>query len=189
MTKDNSKTIFLKKQLENPNIEEWEKKNIRRKLGIYTKIIESDFEKEENDKYISFFSDFIEEQINRLNRVNRTHNSFENFSENIKSIHYLSSFSSFFESDSFKDYSENKILDDEVWLHEERDGLLNGLIIIGLNKDANNLKKIWNQNIISENEIEMLQNKYWNTEFSKMITKKIIELIKTTKQELLNLQL
>ena len=126
--------------MEDPNVEEWEKKDIRKKLGIFEVLTEEAFEKHLNDNNIRFFFDYIDQNIDRLNRKNRTHNSLQELPENLKSIYHLYPFSSILESDCFRDYSEKSLSNyeeenEDTSLREERDGLLKGLMDLELTED------------------------------------------------------
>lgn len=52
MNKEELKKQFLLKSLEDPNVEEWEKKDIRNKLGIFQELTEKVFEKYRNENNI-----------------------------------------------------------------------------------------------------------------------------------------
>jgi hypothetical protein len=54
MNKEELKKQFLLKRLNDHNVEEWKKKDIRNKLGIFQELTEEAFEKHRNENNIRF---------------------------------------------------------------------------------------------------------------------------------------
>lgn len=193
MNKEELKKQFLLKRLEDPNVEEWEKKEIRNKLGIFQELTEETFEKHRNENNIRFFYDYIDQHINRLNRQNRTNNSLQELPDNLKSIYHLYPFSSILESDCFSDYSGKSLNQYEeengdTSLREERDGLLKGLMDLELGVDKTLLEECWKKDEITDVEIEQIQERFWSADYKKDFLERYLNFIDSNKKELLGLQ-
>ncbi len=190
--KEELKRQFLLKKLEDPTVGEWEKRNIRKELGIFTKLTEQDFDRPKDEKYLYFFYYYIEQNIFRLNKKNNTNTTFSKLSDYIKSIYYLYSFSSTFESDGFWDYSEVSLKQYEQEsddnLREEKIGLLKGLKDLGLTEDATFLEQVWNKEEISDDEIDQIQERFWHIDYKKDFSDRIANFIIKNKVEFLELQ-
>ena len=191
-SKEELKKQYLIKRLEDPEVDEWEKKKIRNKLGIFSRLTEQDFDKPKDNNFTTFFHNYIEQNIGRLNKKNKTNNSFEVFPENIKSIYNLWSFSATFESDCFWDYSEISLKkyeqENDYSLREDKNGLLKGMQNIGLTEDSEFLEAYWNKTDITENDIEEIQAKFWGSDYKKDFLNRVINLIIKSKTELIELQ-
>lgn len=193
MNKEELKKQFLLKRLEDPNVEEWEKKDIRNKLGIFQELTEEAFEKHRNENNIRFFYDYIDQHINRLNRKNRTNNSLQELPDNLKSIYHLYPFSAILESDCFRDYSEKSLNhyeeeNGDTSLREERDGLLKGLMDLELGTDKTLLEECWEKDEITDVEIEQMQERFWSADYKKDFLERYLNFIGNNKKELLGLQ-
>lgn len=191
-SKEDLKKQFLLKRLEDPTVQEWEKKDIRTKLGMFKKLTEQDFDKPKDKLYATFFYEYIDQNANRLNKKNKTNQSFQTFSDNIKSIYYLRSFSATFESDCFWDYSEKSLKEYEQRngdsLRDEKNGLLKGMEILGLTEDVGFLENYWGKDEITDLEIDQIQEKFWHPDFEKNFLDRLVNLIIKNKEELLELQ-
>lgn len=193
MNKEELKKQFLLKRLEDPHVEEWEKKDIRNKLGIFQELTEEAFEKHRNENNIRFFYNYIDQNINRLNRKNRTHNSLQELPDNLKSIYHLYPFSAILESDCFRDYSDQSLNhyeeeNNDTSLREERDGLLKGLMDLGLGADKTFLEECWKKDEITDAELEQIQEKFWSSGYKENFLKRYVNFIGKNKTELLGLQ-
>lgn len=188
----NSEYQVLLKRLEDPNVNKWEKLKIRSKLGIYLKLQEEDFDRTDNDRYSTFFYEYISDQIGRLKKEDASF-KFENLPVNIRFIFCLWGFSSLFDSGAFRDYSDNSLDEYEkrngYSLRSDKTDILNGLVALGLADDKQLLKSIWSKaEVISNEEIEELQKKFWSIGYKTEYENRLKNLIKRNKKELLELQ-
>lgn len=146
MDKKEAKRLYLLKQLEDPNVSEFEKKSIRQRLGIKTVITKDDLIKRKGTDLISFTGTYLYDLLPVLRREKRTKNPLELFSETQKHIYYLSNCFAILDEDSLEQLED---VDD----FSEVDGLIESLKLIGRVEDAEllycNLKngKITNKKI------------------------------------------
>ena len=157
--KKDAKMQYLRMELENPNTSQFEKAQIRSRLGIIQHFSENDFLNKTGYELRKFVLQYIDEQLNVLRRKNRTNAPFDLLTENVKSIYYLSFYEGMFEDDSFVYYFDDVDLDLDADL-DDINGLINALQQINRNIDARLIKSVLKKKKFDDYELEKLQNHF-----------------------------
>lgn len=181
--KKNAKLQYLKQQLDDPNVSEWEKDRIRLRLGISLNFSEKDFSEKENSELLRFVSKYIDNQLKNIRQRKRTNAPFDYLSDNLKAIYFLSMYDVFFEDDTLEqmyDISESL---------GELEQLANSFKLIKRHHECALIEPLLHKKSIKSKEIEKLQEYFWdNTTAVQEIEAEIEKFIKDNINELVALQ-
>ena len=182
MDKKEAKKQYLKTRLEDPAVSEWEKNQIRQRLGINETISENDFRSKPIDELLYYVYNYLENQLSAIRRKKRTNTPFEYLPENIKTIYYLSTYSSDFESDSLEQmYEYEESVDDMRKLAQ-------AFKQIERQEEATLIETILKKGKITDNDVELLQEHFWEYNVAEEIEKAIEKYIYQNMSSLLQLQ-
>lgn len=144
MDKKEAKKLFLTKQLEDPNISDFEKKQIRRRLGIKTIFSKDDFTCKHGDQLISSVATFIDDLLPVIRKERKTSNPFDLLSDIQKTTYYLCYYLSILDEDSLEQ------LDGDL---SEIDEVIKGFETIGRKSDAELITSMLKQGKITHKKI------------------------------------
>lgn len=182
MNKKESKRLFLEKQLEDPDLNEFEKKSIRQRLGIAPVFSKEDFLNKSEFELLSFVSSFLTDQLPVIRRKMRTNSPFEHLSEIQKMTYYLSYYSSILEEDSL-----DQLYDLEDF--NEIQNLILSFDKIGLIDEAEFLKSKINGKKLTEKKIKQLLDYFIEDDQNiDRIEKRITEFIQDNLDEIIKVQ-
>ena len=183
MDKKEAKLLYLKMRLDYPTVPDWEKKEIRQRLGINLPATESDFTAKTGDELFHFVFNYLDEQLSAIRRNKRTNSAFDYLSDSLKTIYHLSNYSANFESDSLEQiYEYEESVDDMRRLSQ-------AFRTIDRIDEATLIDSVLNKGQITDNDVELLQQHFWESDNAvEQIESAIESYIKGHIGDLLNLQ-
>lgn len=182
MNKKELKNQYLLKQLEDPNISDFEKQEIKQRLGIETTYSEEDFNTKHGYELLSFVFTYFNDQLPVIRRKKRTSSPFDFLTNNQKTAYYLSGYDLILEQDSLEQLCD---LDD----FDEIKGLVEGFKTIGRFADAELVKSILNKKKISDKKITQLLDHFQEDEkITHEIEIEVEKFIRNNIKEILELQ-
>lgn len=183
MNKKEAKNQYLRIRLEDPNVEEWEKKEIRKKLGINKSVSKDEYTSKTGDQLLHFVYTYLDDQLLFIRRKKRTNEVFDFLPDNLKTIYHLSMYSSCFEDDSLEQLYE---YEDSV---EDMKKLSQAFRVINRDTEAALINSVLSKGKIKEKDIERLQEHFWESGSTVQDIEKAIEnYIFLNIEELLDLQ-
>ena len=183
MNKKAAKEQYMRMQLADPNVSEFEKEQIRQRLGIVIFVAESDFTNKHGDELFEFVFRYLNNHLTRIRQQKRTNSPFDFLSENLKAMYHLSTYANVFEDDCLA-YMLDESKNDYKLLSKSFE-------MIGKKNEATLINSMLTKRVITNEEIEKLQEHFWdsntivhelNMTIEKFIVSNITELIELQKK-------
>lgn len=182
MEKKEAKIQFMRKQLEDPDVSEFEKQQIRQRLGIETVYLEADFLDKHGYELLSFVFNYLNDQQTVIRRKKKTNSPFDFFTDKQKTIYYLSSYDGILEEDSLEQLYD-------IGDFEDIKGLVAGFKTIGRFSDAELVQSVLNKGKITSKKIQQLLDHFIEDEHVvHEIEIEVEEFIRANIREIIELQ-